>query len=312
MSIPRTRPSGKPSWPIILLAGIEGSGKSWTAAEATGMDRIGNAYWVEIGERMADEYGNVPGADFEIFRHDGSFTQILASIREAGDQPLTDGKPNLLIVDSITEVWDLLSNEQQAIANNKRGRKGGDATITMDQWNAAKKRWGYVVSALRAFPGPVIVTARLDNVAVVGGDGRPTGASTWKIRAEKNLPFEVQVIMQAREPRQWVLTKIASTQLILPEEGHLKWPRFSVADLLERMGLVDVQPSTYVEPNADRAVGEADQARTRLLEVLKSAGLEPAAASAEFAQRGHGDLRQSDDAAAIADLIDFYASAVPA
>lgn len=308
MTLNRRRPSGKPSWPVVLLAGIEGSGKSWAAAEATAMERIGSSFWVQVGEQTADEYGNVPGADYEIIEHDGSFTEILTAIREAAAEPVKD-KPNLLVVDSMTEIWDLLSDEQQVLANRKRGKNGNDATITMDQWNAAKKRWGYIVSALRSFPGPVIVTSRLEEVAVVGSNGSPTGAKTWKIRAEKNLPYEATVVVQARTPREWVLTKIASTKLLLPEQGFLKMPKFTIDGLLEQMGLEDVQPSTYVKTDSSKAVGEADRARKHLLEIVKRTGVDPAEAIAKFQADGFGDLATSEDAMAIAELSVYFESA---
>lgn len=310
MTLTRRKPSGKPSWPIVLLAGCEGGGKSWAAAEATGSPRFGTSLWLEIGEQTADEYGAVPGAEFDILEHDGSFGEILAQLRAAVAEPLVEGKPNLLVVDSLTEMWDLLSDEQQTIANRKRnGKNGQDATITMDQWNAAKKRWGYVVAELRRFPGPVVVTARLEQVAVVGANGQPTGSSTWKIRAEKNLGFEVQVVMQAREPRQWVMTKIANTRLQLPDDGFLKWPKFTVEDLLSKMGLEDAQPSTYVKTDSSRVVGEADRAREMLLAVLEKTGVTPAEAAARFQTEGNGDLRTSQDSVAIGELTQYYESA---
>lgn len=310
MALTRRKPSGKPSWPLVLLSGCEGAGKSWAAAEATGNDRFGKSLWLEIGEQTADEYGSVPGAAFEILEHDGSFGQILAQAREAVAEPAVDGKPNLLVVDSLTELWDLLSDEQQTIANRKRNAKNGaDATITMDQWNAAKKRWGYVISELRRFPGPVIATARLEQVAVVGSNGQPTGASTWKIRTEKNLPSEVQVVMQAREARQWVMTKIANTRLQLPDAGFLNWPKFTIEDLLSKMGLEDAQPSTYVKTDSSRVVGEADRARDMLLKVLEKAGVKTPEAMARFQSDGHGDLATSQDSVAIGELTQYYESA---
>ena len=310
MALTRRKPSGKPSWPIILLAGCEGGGKSWAAAEATGSPRFGASLWLEIGEQTADEYGAVPGADFDILEHDGSFGEILAQLRAAVAEPQVEGKPNLLVVDSMTELWDLLSDEQQTIANRRRNKNAnGDATITMDQWNAAKKRWGYVVTELRHFPGPVVITARLEQVAVVGANGQPTGASTWKIRAEKNLPYEVQVVMQAREPRQWVMTGISNTRLQLPDEGFLRWPKFTIEDLLSKMGLEDAQPSTYVKTDSSRAVGEADRAREMLLAVLEKQGVKPAEAMTRFSADGHGDLATSQDSVAIGELTQYYQSA---
>lgn len=319
MTLTRRKPSGKPGWPLILLAGCEGAGKSWTAAEATANPIFGSCLWVEIGESTADEYGEVPGARYEIFGHDGSYGEILAQIRAAVTEPQLDGKPNLLIVDSMTELWDLLSDEQQAMANRRRGKNAnGESTITMDQWNAAKKRWGAVLDELRKFPGPVVLTARLEQVAVVGANGQPTGASTWKIRAEKNLPYQVQAILQAREPRQWMLTRITSARLLMPEQGFLPWKGYTVADQLEKMGLHDaeqVQASTYVAPDAGAIIveteraQEADGARAMLRQTLDKLHIKPGEAVAKFAEDGHGDLRTSTDVEAIGELAQWFAAA---
>lgn len=254
----RTRkPTGQVSWPIIVLAGVEGGGKTWAAAEATGAELIDRAFFLEVGERMGDEYGTVPGADYEIIEHDGTWGQVLGAAQWAARQTPADGRANMLIIDSITEVWALLSDVAQNMANDRARRKnrggGGDAQITMDLWNAAKDALGDLLDACRAFPGPVILTARLDNVAVVEG-GKPTGEHVWKIRAEKNLPYAATVIVQARAPRDWMITKIASTRVQLPAGGEQRvGPGFTVADLLARMGVTaeTAAPSSYVRPSPD-------------------------------------------------------------
>lgn len=250
------RPTGQASWPIVILAGVEGSGKTWSAVEASGMDLIDRAFFLEVGERMADEYGAVPGADFEIVEHDGTWGNILGAVRWAASQTPADGKAHLLIIDSVTEVWTLLSDIAQHVANtrarNKGRGSGGDAQITMDLWNQAKDALADFLAACRAFPGPVILTARLDNVTVVEG-GKPTGEHVWKIRGEKNLPYQATVILQARSPRDWLLTKIASTKMQLPPNGEEKiGPAFTIEGLFERMGVTaGAAASTYVRPSPD-------------------------------------------------------------
>lgn len=253
------KPTGKPAWPLILLAGVEGAGKSWTAAEASALDLFGQSFFLEVGERMADEYGAIPGANYEIIQHDGSERQIIQAAQWAAQQPTIDGKPNLLIIDSMTEVWQVIQDEQQAIANRRAQAKGRgsnrDATITMDQWNVAKDHFNDLLMAARRFPGPVIMTARLDNVSVVEG-GQPTGEKIWKVRSEKNLPYAATVIVQAREPRHWTLTKIASRILQLPPEGAIQWNGFTIEELLVRMEIdspAAVVDSTYVRPKANEA-----------------------------------------------------------
>lgn len=259
------KPTGKPSWPTILLAGIEGSGKSWTAATASGLDLFGRTFFLEVGEQMASEYGAIPGADYEIILHDGTERQIIQAAQWAAEQPTADGKPNLLIIDSMTEVWQVMQDEQQRIANERAAKKGRantvEAPITMDQWNVAKDHFNDVVMAARKFPGPVIMTARLDNVSVVEG-GQPTGEKIWKVRSEKNLVYATTVIMQAREVRKWMMTKVASRELQMPAEGFLAWPDFTVEELLIRLGLdvdADVAESTFVRPSANHDGAPEDQ-----------------------------------------------------
>lgn len=259
MSTPelKTRPpSGKPSWPMILLAGCEKAGKTWSAAELSASDLVDRTFWIEVGEGSADLYGALPGARYEIVEHDGSFNNIGFTTRLATEQPV-EQKPHALVVDSMTAVWDLLSDEQQVLANQRAARKGrggsGDATITMDQWNAAKKRWGRLLEVLRQHNGPVILIARLEQVAVVGADGKPTTDKTWKIRAEKNLPFEVDAIVEMPRPREAYLTGVRSVHLQIPPGAHVPYPNFTVEGLLRDMGFGDLEtaPRAYATPNAE-------------------------------------------------------------
>lgn len=263
-------PTGRPSWPLILLSGIQGGGKSWTAAEASALPMFGRTFWLEIGERTADEYGAVPGARYEIIDHDGSWRQIMGAAEWAGQQPTIDGKPNLLVLDSMTNVWALLKDEAQVNANRRAERKGRrvadmDVDITMDLWNQAKDSMSDLLNVARRFPGPVLLTARLDETTVVV-DGAPTRDKVWKVQAEKNLPYEVTVVMQARAPRQWTMTKISNAKLEMPAKGYEDWPHFSIEELMIRMELdsATVAPSTYVRLNPsaardDDSTGDAPQ-----------------------------------------------------
>ena len=254
------KPSGQPSWPLIFLAGMEGTGKTWAAAEATGMEAVGRAFFLEIGESMADEYINVPGANYEVIEHNGTFNDILGAVQWAASQPVEDGAFNLLVVDSLTELWTLLTDEAQEIANRRRKpQPGQDSQITMDLWNRAKARLEAFWEALRTFHGPVLATARLELVTVVGSDGKPTGLKEWKVRCQKDAPFRAQVIVQARKPQEWTLTKIASTRLKLAPGGEMPLPEFSVAKLLGEMGIdAGAKASTFItlDPSGERAANQ--------------------------------------------------------
>lgn len=251
----RTRkPTGRVAFPLILLAGEAGAGKTWTAVEATGMEEVGQAWMIEIGEGQADEYGAVPGADFEIIEHDGSIGQIREAVRWAASQPVEDGTYPMLIIDSMTELWQLITAEAQVAANRRgRGRKNqdGDRQITMDLWNRANDTWEGIITQLRQFPGLVLMTARMKITAVVNDEGQPTGQKDWKIEAQKNLPYRAQVVMEARAPRVWTMTKIATTvpELQLQPGKETTFNDFSVAKLVRTMG---VTPET-VAPTVSTA-----------------------------------------------------------
>jgi hypothetical protein len=276
------QPTGRPPWPLILLAGAEKTGKSWSWAEFSGSPLIDRTFVVEVGEGAADMYGAMPGARFEIVEHDGSYRAIKAALEAASTQP-TSGLPHCIVLDSATELWDLLTDEQQVIARARALRKGkseDDATITMDQWNVAKKRWRDAIDVLRGHNGPVIVTARFEQVAVMGPTGQPTTDKTWKIRAEKNLPFEVDAVVQMPRPRTYYLTGVRSMKLQLPPGEHLEYPTFTVERLLTDLGLAmsNTAQRSYTAPQPDayaNELAEQQKAEQKALAAQLRAGKPP-------------------------------------
>lgn len=242
------KPTGQPSWPITLLASTEKCGKSFSAAQASASPAIGRTFYIELGEGDADQYGALPGVRYEIVEHDGTYDSILDAVILATMEPVEDpAKPNMIVLDSGTILWDLVSDEQQIIANLRRGpNANGQATITADQWMVAKKRWLAVLDALRAHRGPVIITARLELVSVFGDNGKPSENSpkVWKVRAEKNLPFEVDVIVQAEAPREWVVKGLRSVKMPMPKGGNLPLSDFTMHNLWDRLGVIGTPPQS--------------------------------------------------------------------
>lgn len=212
MSIKTRRPTGKAPWPMLLLAGREKCGKSYAAAAFSASDLIDRTFYIEIGEGSADQYGAIPGARYEIVEHDGSWAGILAAVEDAVAEP-RGAKPHAIVIDSMTELWGLLCDEQQAIAS-----KRNKTSITMDQWNAAKKRWRKVIDAARAHKGPVILTARYDQVTVME-NGKPTAEKEWKVRAEKDLPYEVDGMITMTEPRRPFVAGMRTVAFEMPPGG---------------------------------------------------------------------------------------------
>lgn len=197
-------PTGRVPWPLILIEGAELAGKSWSCAELSASDRVGQSYWIDIGEGAADEYGAVPGARYEVVEHDGTFGQILAAVEaiKAEAQKAADaGKPPfVLVIDSMTAEWEMLKGIADAKARQRLARKGktiaadAEPQISMDLWNEANSRHRKLMTNLMTFPGIVVMTARGKEVAALDSNGRPIeGSKEYKVEGQKNLAFDATV-----------------------------------------------------------------------------------------------------------------------
>jgi hypothetical protein len=258
------RPSGKVPWPLMCIAGVEKAGKSYSAALLSASDLVDRTFYIELGEGAADQYGEIRNARYEIVEHDGSYDGIAHVIWAATMQPRENGRPHAIVVDSVTELWDMLSDEQQLKANQRAAAKAieqkkpeptEEAQITMDLWNVAKKKWRRVVDMLRVYDGPVALLARME-LATVMQNGKPTTDREWKIRAEKNLPFECDLIVKMYAPQTAKLSGVRSTRLQVPPGSELPLPSFTIDGLLRRMGLdgtVAMAPRSYTAPRPQDA-----------------------------------------------------------
>jgi hypothetical protein len=241
-------PTGKPSWPIIVLAGREGSGKTWSAIEASGSTLVGRTLVLTLGEDSPDEYKLIPGAKFEKVPHAGTVSAIIAKLDEMEAEPDRDGKPTLWIIDSGSRYWGLLSDNAQLTANKRQKRP--DGTVTVDLWNQAAKDWESVFKRLRAHNGPVIMTARLEQVAIMNGN-TPTAEKDWKIYGHKSLPYDAQVIVEMPERGEYLLRKVKSARWTLKEKTAK--PDFTVDWLWHALGFGDteVQSQDFTAPVAE-------------------------------------------------------------
>lgn len=268
MTITTRRPTGKPSWPIITLAGREGTGKTWAAIQASASKLVGRTLVVTLGEDQPDEYALIPGADFEIVEHDGTVRGLLNTIDLINAEPDTDGKPTLLILDSGSRYWQLLSDNAQNTANGKakNANRGGDATVTVELWNEAAKNWTRLYDKLRAHRGPVILTARLEQVAIMDGN-RPTAEKDWKIQAHKSLPYDAQVIVEMPERGEYLIRKVKSARWTLKEKTPK--PDFTVDWLWHALGLGDteVQEREFSQPVTDPEESGDESGRDWLAEL---------------------------------------------
>lgn len=294
MTYTTRKPTGKVSWPILLLAGTEKAGKTYAAAEASASELVGRTYWITIGEDQPDEYALIEGADFDIVEHDGTYRSILGAVEWAAAQPKVDGKPNLIVLDSAGRMWALLSDQAQASANERAKRKnksvGPDgAQITMDLWNTAKQRWAHILDACRTHDGPVVLTARLEQVSVVDERGEPTKGKQWKVQAEKNLPYEVGAIVHLRAFGDAYLTGVRSLRFRPKPNEYTKLDGFKVHDLWVNLGLAEgsgVRDHAGVVPQGETA--ERDGLLAQIREAATAAGVELGLVSKEWADSHDG------------------------
>lgn len=265
------KPTCLQSSPVIMLAGVAGAGKTWAALEASTLPQVDHTFIIEVGESTADTYGAIPGADFLIVEHDGTLQDIRQKILEVsrasqpgGEYAPAEGKFNMLVVDSMTEVWDLLKDNAQAammdrIQRKRRKLNGAEPRPDMDLWNRAGETSDGIMRQLASFPGPVIITARLDEVTAMDATGHPTSGKDFKIQVHKKTPFRVNAILEARAPRTWVVTKVQTVNPDLQvKEGEEKtFPDFTVGKLFDLLGVAPNMPVNPVpETRVDGSLGD--------------------------------------------------------
>lgn len=241
------KPTGLPSWPVLLLAGREKAGKSFSAAAASASDLIDRTFWIGFGEKDPDEYGAIPGARFEIAEHDGTLRDLVDTLRYLLSIPREE-KPHLLVLDSGTRVWSTLRDKANWIAQ-QRGKtdREGEFIVTMDIWNKVNGEWMEVLNLIRRWNGPVIITARLDTVAVIE-NGKPTSRKTEKVQGQKSLAYDVDAIVEM--PERGVAELVGARSVIFQIPSRAPLPDFTVDGLWRKLGLdkTAAATATYTEP----------------------------------------------------------------
>jgi hypothetical protein len=247
MTLRTRKPNGRPAWPIILIAGVEKSGKSWACAQASGDQRIGRTIWISVGEDDPEELDLVPGADFEIAEHTGTLISIRDTVREAVAEPSDPEHPTLIVVDSGFRLWELISQIAQHEANQrsaarKNNKPTDEAPITPDLWNKANARWNSILNSLREHTGPVIITGRLDRMMVVDDQGQPVrgpGGVTlkeWKIKSQKSLPYDAGAVIQLRGgSHPPIISGVRSAIWTMKEPEEI--PGLTISEVWDRLGI---------------------------------------------------------------------------
>lgn len=198
------QPTGRVPWPLILIEGGEKAGKSWACAELSTSDKVGQTYWLDLGEGSADEYGAIPGARYLVLDHDGSWRSIVEQVTAVRDEAQRVAKlgepPVVLVLDSITAEWELLKDWAASRARQRLGKKADPETeprISMDLWNDAGARHRKLMTLLMTFPGIVVVTARGKEVAAMDDGGKPiANTKEYKVEGQKTLAYDATVWMR--------------------------------------------------------------------------------------------------------------------
>jgi hypothetical protein len=205
------KPTGEVPLPLILLSGDEKAGKSLVPVVLSRSKRIGAMYWIDLGEGTADEYAILPGADYEVIEHDGTYRDILEQVtaiwHEAARAARAGEPPVAIVVDSASAEWTMLVNwtndrARRSRTGQKKLRDDPDAEIdpTSNLWNDATKRHYRLMNLLMTFPGLAIVTARGKDVMVMGPGGQPTTDKVRKPEGQKGLAYDVDAwIWMTRE-----------------------------------------------------------------------------------------------------------------
>lgn len=219
----RTRPlTGTAQHPLVLLAGGPKVGKSYALAAASADRRVARLAVVEVGgdQGAMDAYGAIAGARAELVEHDGTWADITAAIQaECAAEP-TPGGLNVLAIDGATSLWAVLSREAQ-----RGGRDLGPGG-----WAAVNSTWADFLTVLRTFPGPVVLTARVDGETIVDD-------ALGRIRTQRDLAFETDVVVQATGHRRFTLAGARSLALSdVAESGPVELGDLVLADLFELLG----------------------------------------------------------------------------
>lgn len=194
-----TRPlTGKERHPLILLSGGYKVGKSWAIAAASADPRVARVRVIEVGRDAGamDEYGAIPGAKVELIDHDGTWAGVSGQIQAACAAPRPEHQGyNILAIDGATSMWALLSRTAQ----------NGGRDIGPGGWAALNQTWDDMLDVLRTHDGPVVLTARVDGNGLVGDD-------LGKVRTQKDLPYDVDVVVQASGHREFNLRGVRSVR----------------------------------------------------------------------------------------------------
>lgn len=281
MAIRTRKPSGIPPWPLILIEGGEKVGKSYAAAEFTGCDKLGQCYWLDLGEGAADEYAAIPGANYLVVDHDGTWHDIIGQVTEIHAAAASSERPVVLIIDSMTAEWEMLKDwaskrarESKFAQRKLREDPNAEIKPSMNLWNDAGDRHHHLMRLLMTFPGIVVMTARGKEVAALDGDGKPIpNAKEYRVEGHKTLPFDasVWVRLSRDEPPTVVGCRSVHAGLRPGVDKPRRYPNFTLEHLIFEVLKIDPKAAQARELTdlVSDEIALANQARAALGDFLR-------------------------------------------
>lgn len=225
MTLRARPPTGHVAWPFVLVEGEEKAGKSALAYRISRSPHVNRTFVLDLGEGTADEYAEL--GPYEVLDHDGTFTGLFEQMSEAAAVPPgPDGRPNVIILDDGTVLWDLLKD--WASARARQSKKARDALradpdaeidVSRNLWNDAAERWGKVINLLRTFPGVGIMLARGKEVSGTDAAGQPTKAREWHVEVQKGTAGASSAWVRCLRPHTATLIGVRHLRLEVPPAG---------------------------------------------------------------------------------------------
>lgn len=244
MALRTSKPSGRPSWPFTLVAGVEGSGKTEMLLKASESPDVAGLYVITLDEEIPHEQGEK--YDYDIVDHDGTYEDLYEQISELVSLPIVDDRPHVIGIDTGTALWQLVVQNQKAkslahavdLAVRTNKPVPTEAPIV---WEDAERDWYAIINLLRTYPGPVIMTARYEE-APVRLQGVKTDEIRWQIKAHRSLVYDVSAVIEMFERGSIRLTKIKSSRFQLPTPASL--PEFTFAEFWRLLGVTEGDTAT--------------------------------------------------------------------
>ena len=230
-------PDGAVPWPLVLVEGEPGAGKTWELVEFLKQSpNVGEGYWIPLDEGGAARYygGRLPGVrKFEILKlKTGDYHEILEKIRvvKAHAQKEADAghPPVVLVIDTASGIWDALRDWVNARARDTRRAK---ALLAQDPnaevpkpgrnlWNDADARWRALAKELRTFPGICVVTARGKEISATDPNtGQPLvddrtkqAIKEWSVEIKPAFEFMCDVWLRKRREEGTFVVRINSVE----------------------------------------------------------------------------------------------------